>query len=159
MEGTMMKLGSGTVPLTNLAHLGVVVKDADKTVEFISSIWDIGTPEIIEYSPLNEPVGGKPYAGKPFTMKVAFIKFGTLMIELLQPTSPGSIYSDFIASKGEGIHHIAWGISNYDEVVTKLKKQGHKMLIEASYKGERWCYFDTTPGGMVLEFREEYRKI
>ncbi len=154
-----MKLGNGTVSLTNLAHIGIVVKDVGKTVEFISSIWDIGTPEIFDYSPTNELVARKPFAGKPFSMRVAFIKFGTVMIELLQPLDKGSLYYDFIETKGEGIHHIAWGVSNYDELVSKLKKQGHKMLIEASYKGERWCYFDTSPGGMVLEFREEYRKV
>lgn len=154
-----LKLGKGTVNLTNLAHLGVVVKDVEKTLDFISSVWNIGTPEIIVYSPTNEKVAGKPYSGKPFRMKVAFIKFGTLMVELLQPLDEHSLYFDFIKNKGEGLHHIAWGISNYDEMVSLLNRQGHPMLIEASYKGERWCYFDTSPGGMILEFREEYRKV
>ncbi|MDP2920220.1 MAG: VOC family protein [Dehalococcoidia bacterium] len=154
-----MKLGQGTVSLTNLAHLGIVVRDVEKTAELISSIWNIGTPEVFDYSPTNELVGGKPFAGKPFAMRVAFIKFGTIMVELLQPLDRNSLYYDFIKTKGEGIHHIAWGVSNYDEMVAKFKKQGHKLLIEATYKGERWCYFDVNPGGMVLEFREEYRKI
>ena len=91
-------------------------------------------------------------------MKVAFVKFGTVMIELIQPLDDVSLYADFIEKKGEGLHHLAWGVSNYDEMVSLFKEQGHPMLIEASYKGERWCYFDASPGGMILEFREEYRR-
>jgi len=158
-EDINMKLGNGNISLSNLAHLGIVVKDAEKTTELISSIWNIGTPEVFVYSPTNELVDGSPFAGKPFTMKVVFIKFGTLMIELIQPLDQDSLYYDFIKNKGEGIHHIAWGVSNYDELVSIFKTQGHKMLIEATYKGERWCYFDVNPGSMVLEFREEYRKV
>ena len=151
-----MKLGDGTVALTNLSHIGIAVKDVEKTIGFISSVWDIGTPEIVEeYTPKQEEM----IAGKPFSLKIAFIKFGTVVIELLQPLDRGSIWSDFIETKGEGIHHVAWGVSNYDELVSKLQAQGHPMLVAASYDGVRWCYFDTSPGGMVIEFREEYKIV
>jgi hypothetical protein len=55
-----------------------------------------------------------------------------------------------------GIHHIAQGVSNYDEMVTKLQNQKHPLLVSAIFNDERWCYFDTTSGGLVVEFREEY---
>lgn len=43
-------------------------------------------------------------------------------------------------------------------MVTKLQNQKHPLLVSAIFNGERWCYFDTTPGGLVVEFREEYKK-
>ena len=150
-----MKLGNGTVPLTNLSHLGIAVKDAEKTVNFLSSIWNIGTPEIADYAPKPEEL----IAGEPFKVRLVFIKFGTLTIELLQPLDDKSIWAKFTRAKGEGIHHIAFGVSNYDEMVSKLQEQGHPMLVAASFQGCRWCYFDTSPGGMVVEFREEYKKV
>ncbi len=148
------KLGKGTVPLTNISHLGVAVKDAEKTAGFISSIWDIGQPEISDY----EAKADDLIVGKPFKVRLVFIKFGTHTIELLQPLDDKSIWSKFIKEKGEGIHHIAYGVSNYDEMVSKLQKQGHPLLVAAVFQGCRWCYFDTAPGGMVIEFREEYKK-
>ena len=150
-----MKLGDGTVSLTNLSHLGIAVKDAEKTVGFISSVWDIGTPEVSDYQAKPEEL----IVGEPFKVRLVFIKFGTLTIELLQPLDDKSIWAKFIAAKGEGIHHIAFGVSNYGEMVSKLQAQGHPLLVAASFQGERWCYFDTSPGGMVIEFREEYKKI
>ena len=150
-----MELDNGSIQLTNLSHVGVAVKDAAQTAKFISSVWNIGTPVVSDYEPKKE----KLIAGEPFKVRLVFIKFGTMTIELLQPLDDKSIWSKFIAEKGEGIHHVAYGVSNYDEMVEKLQKQGHPMLVAASFQGERWCYFDTSPGGMVIEFREEYKKL
>jgi methylmalonyl-CoA/ethylmalonyl-CoA epimerase len=147
-------LEGGTVPLTNLSHLGIAVKDAEATAKFISSIWGIGDPEIFEYEPKPEEM----ISGEPFGVRLVFIKFGAFPIELLQPLDDKSIWAKFIEEKGEGIHHIALGVSNYDEMVSKLQEQGHPMVVAASFQGCRWCYFETSPGGLVLELREEYTR-
>jgi methylmalonyl-CoA/ethylmalonyl-CoA epimerase len=149
-----MKLGNGSIPLTNLSHVGLAVKDAEATAKFLSSVWDIGTPEVNDY----EPEPGDLIAGEPFKVRLVFIKFGTHMIELLQPLDNKSIWAKFIKEKGEGIHHIAYGVSNYDEMVKTMQKQGHPMLVAARFKGCGWCYFATNPGGYVIEFREEYAR-
>ena len=149
-----MKLENGTIQLTNLSHLGIAVKDAEATARFLSSVWNIGTPEVFDY----EPKSSEMISGEPFKVRLVFIKFGVMTIELLQPLDNKSIWSKFIVEKGEGIHHIALGVSDYDEQVSMLQKQGHPLLVAASFQGERWCYFDTSPGGMVVEFREEYKK-
>ncbi|MBN1376453.1 MAG: VOC family protein [Dehalococcoidia bacterium] len=150
-----MKLNQGPIALTNLSHLGVAVNDAEKTAGFISSIWDIGTPEIADYEAKPEDM----IFGDSFKVRLVFIKFGTHTIELLQPLDDKSIWSKFIKEKGEGIHHMAYGVSNYDEMVSLFQKKGHKLLVAAVFQGCRWCYFDTSPGGMVIEFREEYKKV
>ena len=147
---------SHTVPITlsNLSHIGIVVKDIDKTVEFLSSIWDIGPAQFIDYSPQKDEL----IVGEPFSMKVAFVDLGSVKLELLQPLDE-SLWSQFLESKGEGVQHIAFGVSNYDEVVPKLQEQGHPMVAGASYKGLRWCYFDTEPGGILVEFRDEHKVV
>jgi methylmalonyl-CoA/ethylmalonyl-CoA epimerase len=150
-----MKLDNGTVQLTNLSHLGIAVKDAERTARFLSSIWNIGSPEVVDYEPKDEDL----IAGGSFKVRLAFIKFGAIPIELLQPLDDKSIWAKFIKEKGEGIHHVAFGVSNYDEMVSKLQKQKHPLLVAATFQGCRWCYFDTNPGGMVLEFREEYKRL
>ena len=147
-------LDVGNVQLTNLSHVGIAVKDAEKTARWLYTIWNIGTPEVFDYEPKKEEL----FVGEPFKVRLVFIKFGAFPIELLQPLDNKSIWSKFIAEKGEGIHHVALGVSNYDEMVTKLQKQKHPLLVSAIFNGERWCYFDTNPGGMVVEFREEYKK-
>lgn len=148
------ELEQGPFQLTNLSHVGIAVKDAEKTVQLLSSIWNIGEPQIYDYEPKQEEL----FVGQQFKARLVWLKFGPLTLELLQPLDDRSIWSSFIAEKGEGIHHIAFGVSNYDEMVERFKAQGHKMLVSAIFNGERWCYFDTSPGGTVIELREEYKK-
>jgi len=145
-------LSAGTAELMNLSHVGIAVADTEKTVGFLSSVWNIGTPESFDYWPKEDEL----IAGEPFGVKLTFVKFGPLTLELLQPLDDKSIWSSFIAEKGEGIHHLAFGVSDYDELVDTFAKQGHPLLVAAVFQGCRWCYFDTSPGGIVIEFREEY---
>ncbi len=145
-------LEKGIADLANLSHVGIAVKDTQQTVRFLSSVWNIGTPESFDYW----PAGDEMISGEPFGVKLTFVKFGPLSLELLEPLDDKSIWSKFIAEKGEGIHHIALGVSNYDQMVETLSAQGHPLLVAAVFQGCRWCYFDTSPGGTVIEFREEY---
>lgn len=148
------QLDNGVAQMTNLSHIGIAVKDAEATAKLLSSIWNIGDPEVFDYEPAAEDM----IAGEAFAVRLVFIKFGPVTIELLQPLDDRSIWSKFIEEKGEGIHHFAFGVSNYDEMVDTLTAQGHPLLVAAVFNGERWCYFDTSPGGTVIEFREEYKK-
>ena len=146
------KIESYGIALTNLSHIGVAVQDTEKTLSFLSSIWDIGNQVTNDYQPSSEDL----IVGEQFRARLTLIKFGPVFIELLQPMDDKSIWARFIKKNGEGIHHFAFGVSNYDEMVNALKKQGHELLVAAVYQGERWCYFNTSPGGMVIELREEY---
>src|SRR5580765_6689791 len=118
-------LENGPMELANLSHIGIAVKDAEQTAKLLSSIWNIGTPEVFDYW----PQGDEMIAGEPFGVRLVFIKFGPLTIELLQPLDDKSIWSKFIEEKGEGIHHFALGVSNYDEMVKTLTDQGHPLLV------------------------------
>lgn len=149
-----MNLGNGTAPLMNLSHIGIAVKDAQKTIDFLSSVWNIGPPEVNDYYPKPEEM----FHGEAFAVKLVFVKFGPMTFELLQPLDDKSIWYKFIQEKGEGIHHVAYGVSNYDDLTKTFDQQGHKLLVAASFQGCRWCYYDTAPGGIVVEFREEYAR-
>lgn len=140
-----------TLTISALSHVGIVVKDVDKTIKFLSSIWDIGPTQTIVYSPSKEEL----IVGEPFTAKIGSVNLGTVTLELIQPLKGESLWSDFLKAKGEGIQHIAFGVSNYDEVVSKVQEQGNKMVAGSVFKGKRWCFFDTKPG-IVIEISENF---
>ena len=144
-------LENGPFRLTNLLHIGVAVKDAEKTVQALSRISGLADPEIFDYQPKEDEL----IVGQSFKVRVVSLQFGPVRIELLQPLDDLSIWAKFIDDKGEGIHHVAFGVPNYDEMVDKFKAEGHKMLASASFNGTRWCYLEMTAGGIVIELAEE----
>jgi methylmalonyl-CoA/ethylmalonyl-CoA epimerase len=144
----------GLIPIPSLPeHIGVVVRDVDKAVEYLSSTYAIGRVQFIgDYTPSNKDL----LAGRDFKVKIATVELGSIKLELLQPLNEESILAQFLKRKGEGLHHIAFSVSNFDEVISKLRAQGVEMLLGGRVAGLRWAYMNTgtKPGGIITEFLE-----
>jgi methylmalonyl-CoA/ethylmalonyl-CoA epimerase len=60
----------------------------------------------------------------------AFLQCGPNKIELLEATSDDSPIAKFIAKKGEGIHHIAFEVTDIRAEMARLKNEGFVLLNE-----------------------------
>ncbi|MEG1590600.1 methylmalonyl-CoA epimerase [Chryseobacterium sp.] len=65
----------------------------------------------------------------------SFYETGESKIELLEASNPESPISKFIDKKGEGIHHLAFGVENIVEEVKRLKKEGFIFISEEPKEG------------------------
>lgn len=61
-------------------------------------------------------------------VKTAFYKIGESKIELLQATSEESPIAKFIAKKGQGIHHIAFDVTDIYAEIERLKGEGFELI-------------------------------
>ncbi len=68
-------------------------------------------------------------------LKIAMLRAGTSRIELLESTSPESSVAKFLASRGEGIHHIAIEVSNIEGHLEELKAKGIVLIDEKPRPG------------------------
>ena len=145
-----MQSDAQAIALPPLTHVGIVVKDVVKTSELLSSLLGVGSWKIDETAPKKEEL----IVGEPFRLKLAFGNLRETELELLQPLEGDSVWSQFIETNGEGVHHLCFTVPNWDEMVSKFRAEGGKMIVGGIYKGKRWCYFDTKPGGTVVELFE-----
>ncbi|MBS1549177.1 MAG: methylmalonyl-CoA epimerase [Bacteroidetes bacterium] len=65
----------------------------------------------------------------------SFYQLGDSKIELLEATKTDSPIAKFIEKKGEGIHHIAFGVENILEEIERLKKNGFIFISETPKEG------------------------
>lgn len=65
----------------------------------------------------------------------SFYETGESKIELLEASNPESPISKFIGKKGEGIHHLAFGVENIFAEVERLKKEGFQFISEEPKEG------------------------
>lgn len=147
-ENTPFKTG-------NYHHVGVIVRDMEKTIEYLSSI-GIG-PFGVKDGPLyvEVPFKGELY-GKPaeWKVKISNAKIGDSELELLQPSGGESALQEFLDNHGEGFHHIGYLVDDVRGEVEKLKKQGVKVITSANLEGRGFAYMDTSAvGGIVTEIR------
>ena len=141
-------------PFSEIGQVGVVVKDIDKTIEYLSSL-GIGPFEPAHRAPIVErKVWGKPVA---LELKVRFAQMGQVELELIQPCKGEGIQKKFLESKGEGIHHFGFFVDDLDQEVAKLVKQGVKVIQSGRRStGGGFAYLETdTVGGIILELIQE----
>ncbi len=65
----------------------------------------------------------------------SFYNIGESKIELLEATNAESPIAKFIEKRGEGIHHIAFGVENITEEIERLKALGFVFISEAPKEG------------------------
>ena len=65
----------------------------------------------------------------------SFYGIGESKIELLEAASPESPIAKFLDKKGEGIHHIAFGVENIYSEIERLKSEGFVFISEEPKDG------------------------
>jgi methylmalonyl-CoA/ethylmalonyl-CoA epimerase len=68
-------------------------------------------------------------------VKTSFFMNGPNKIELLEATNPESPIAKFLEKKGEGIHHIAFDVTDIEAEIQRLKGEDFVVLNEIPKKG------------------------
>ena len=65
----------------------------------------------------------------------SFFKIGETKIELLQGIHQDSAIAKFISKRGEGIHHIAFEVTDIDSEIDRLISEGFELINSESKDG------------------------
>ena len=133
-------------------HVGVAIRDIDKTVEYYQSL-GIATfePEILFKSSdfADFTVNGK-IPDTIVRLRIRYVQIGPFQLELIQPVEGESPQKEFLASKGEGIDHIAFTVDDLDKETDKLVKKGIKTIFSGKRQTGGFAYFDTRKVGNII---------
>lgn len=102
-----------------LHHIAIVVKDIDKAVEYYKSLGIAVEGREVKF-PEEQPAA-----------RAKFIQVGSVPLEFIEPVRGTSMFHEFMDSKGEGLHHVAFAVANLDEEIKKLKAKGVPVLVHA----------------------------
>jgi LAO/AO transport system kinase len=90
-------------------------------------------------------------------VRVAFLPAGRTRIELLEPTDPGSTVAKFLATRGEGIHHLCFEVADLDAAVARFRSAGLQPIgeVRAGAEGARVIFIHPRgTGGVLIELRD-----
>lgn len=107
--------------LLHIEHIGIAVRSLPDANALYTQL--LGVAPYKEESVASEHVN------------TSFFKTGETKIELLQASDPSSAIAKFIEKKGEGIHHIAFEVSDILAEMARLKAEGFVLLNEEPKKG------------------------
>jgi len=141
--------------LPPIEHIGVVVRDMEKAVEYYSSVFGLGPFNVYVFEPEKQWFMEKPSS---FRLQMGKAMWGDIVLELIQPIGGESLHKDFLGTHGEGLQHLGFLVPDYEETFDKFVKAGFAPLTRVetyveAYKGNlKACYFDTRRvGGIIFE--------
>jgi methylmalonyl-CoA/ethylmalonyl-CoA epimerase len=107
--------------MNKIEHIGIAVKDIEASNALFS--------KILKQLPY------KTETVESEAVITSFFMVGETKIELLQATHSESAIAKFIDKKGEGIHHIAFGVDDVNNDIERLKIEGIEMIHQAAKEG------------------------
>lgn len=128
-------------------QVAYVVRDLGAAEEWFKKVW--GVPVFVRMENMSFPATST-YRGKPSasSMSIALGYAKETQIELIQPLTGPSLYTDFLDAKGPGLHHVAFAVPDFAEAVAGLKAHGLEALIEGHFDtGTDFAYFDCSAAG------------
>ena len=136
----------------SVLQIAVVVKNCDKSVRKYADDYGIGPWNIYEFNP--NTVSDMILRGKKvdYAMRLALCDIGGVQWEIIEPKDSKSIYAEFLKEHGEGLHHVAFGVDDYDQTMEFYRDRGHKILQGGTWEGLTYTYLDSRKDlGVIAE--------
>ena len=142
----------------NVCQVAVVVRDIEQSAITYAAFLGLPVPPILTTDAghqLNQTYQGKPTDAQ---CKLAFFDMENTVIELIQPLGGDSSWQAVLDEKGEGIHHIAFKVTDTAGKVRALEAAGMPMLHQGGDpKTGQFTYIDARGKlGILVELLEGY---
>jgi methylmalonyl-CoA/ethylmalonyl-CoA epimerase len=127
---------------TRIAHIGIAVDALDRILPFYRDLLDL--PQ----EPLDDADGAR----------IAAVRAGDSLVELLEAKSPDSPIGKFVAKRGPGIHHICFAVDNLTATLERCRRAGIKLIDQVPRRGaggKRIAFLHpSSTAGVLIELTE-----
>ena len=109
--------------LGRIEHVALAVSDLEAALAHYRDVWGLEASdrERVEDQGVEE----------------AMLPLGESHLQLLAPTGPDTTVGRFVATKGEGLHHIAYEVEDLEGALAELKAKGVRLIDEVPRRGGR----------------------
>jgi len=121
-QGQLKEFGSKTI-----TRIGVVVPDVAKAAKAYADVFGVPVSPAKDVKPSGFPAG---YKGDPNAYtRVAEARFNNMVVELVQPMGGASPWREFLDTRGQGVHHVAFNVPGVESHVRFLESKGGKRVV------------------------------
>jgi methylmalonyl-CoA epimerase len=120
-------------------HIGVAVADLEAAIA------------------LHEQTYGMPLVHRETVetqgVEAVLLDVGDSHVELLRPLSDDTSVGKFLAKRGPGLHHVAYGVDDVEATLAQLRERGVRLIDEAprtGIRGSRVAFLHPAASGGVL---------
>jgi methylmalonyl-CoA epimerase len=108
---------------TRIDHVGVAVEDLDAAITLHEQAYGLA----LAHREVVEAQG----------VEAVLLDVGDSHVELLRPLQPDSAVGRFLASRGPGLHHVAYRVADIEAALDALRDRGLQLIDETPRVGIR----------------------
>ncbi|WP_433175327.1 methylmalonyl-CoA epimerase [Actinoallomurus sp. CA-150999] len=112
--------------LTRIDHVGIACHDLEERIAFYESTFGL----IVVSREVNEQQGVKEAM-----LHVADGPAGSSYVQLLEPLHADTPVGKFLAKRGEGVHHVGYGVDDVTAALETIGAKGVRLLDERPRHG------------------------
>ena len=134
-----MTLINRDTPVGTLNHIGLAVVSIEESLKQFREMFDAPDAEILR----SDERG----------IRACFIEQGETHIELLEPLRPDTVIGRFLDQHGEGIHHLAFTVSDLDAKAEELQQLGIPVIDgpREGFRGRIAFLLPSATHGVLIE--------
>ncbi|MBO3744534.1 methylmalonyl-CoA epimerase [Streptosporangiaceae bacterium NEAU-GS5] len=107
-------------------HVGIACHNLEETVQFYESTFGL----TVVSREVNEEQGVREAM-----LHVADGEKGASYVQLLEPLHPDTAVGKFLARRGEGVHHIGYGVADVTTALAEIAGKGIRLIDERPRHG------------------------
>jgi methylmalonyl-CoA/ethylmalonyl-CoA epimerase len=135
--------------MDKLEHIGIAVKNMEESNKLFAKLLGRDHYKIEEV----------PSEG----VRTSFFDMGNIKIELLEATSPDSPIAKFIEKRGEGIHHLAFEVTDLQKSIAEYASKDFTPVSSAPKEGadnKLICFLHPrSTNGVLVELCESRKSL
>jgi methylmalonyl-CoA/ethylmalonyl-CoA epimerase len=112
--------------LTRIDHVGIACRDLDVKVAFYTTTFGLTVASI----EVNEAQGVREAM-----LTVASGPAGASYVQLLEPLAPDTPVGRFLERRGEGVHHVGYGVTDITSALAEIAATGVRLIDERPRHG------------------------
>jgi methylmalonyl-CoA epimerase len=109
--------------LTEIDHVAIAVNDLEAAIDYYRNAYGVEVEhrEVVERDGVEE----------------ALLKVAESYVQLLTPIRDDSTVAKYLATKGEGIHHVGYRVDDCAAALERVRAEGGRLIDEALRPGSR----------------------
>ena len=139
--------------LLRIDHVGVACHNLEEKIEFYESVFGL----TVVSREVNEEQGVREAM-----LHVADGDQGASYVQLLEPLHPDTTVGKFLAKRGEGVHHIGYGVADVTKALEEIGAKGVRLIDERPRHGSMGASIaflhPKDVGGVLTELVETSRR-
>jgi methylmalonyl-CoA/ethylmalonyl-CoA epimerase len=117
--------------LTRIDHVGIACRDLDRAIGLYQATFGLEVASL----EVNEDQGVREAMMQVGSGRAGVGELGVGYVQLLEPLAPDTPVGKFLARRGEGLHHVGYGVSDVRHALAAIGGAGIRLIDERPRHG------------------------